>query len=93
MWQPYPQDENAHRLKLDAFLARYAAHLDATSRPALTAFWQAFNDEDAIRVASEWPAFRDALGPLEAHGRQWAGELAALPELTAGLVGFSRRRL
>src|SRR5690348_10163681 len=24
VWQPYPQAENAHRLKLDAFVARYA---------------------------------------------------------------------
>ena len=27
VWQPYPQAEDAHRLKLDAFLARYTAEL------------------------------------------------------------------
>jgi uncharacterized repeat protein (TIGR03837 family) len=93
VWQPYPQEENAHRLKLDAFCARFAARLRADARTALTAFWNAFNDEDGAAVAAAWPAFRDAIAALEAHGRDWASEIATLPELTAGLVEFSRRRL
>ncbi|HEX6138277.1 MAG TPA: elongation factor P maturation arginine rhamnosyltransferase EarP [Casimicrobiaceae bacterium] len=93
VWQPYPQEENAHRLKLDAFLARYAADLDAAANQALTAFWQAFNDEDGVRAAAAWPAFRAAFDALGAHGGRWADQLAALPELAAGLVAFAARRL
>ena len=92
VWQPYPQDENAHRLKLDAFLTRYAAALSPTLRESLTGFWRAFNDEDASAAAA-WPAYRDAIDGIVAHGHRWYDELAALPELAAGLVDFAHRRL
>jgi uncharacterized repeat protein (TIGR03837 family) len=93
VWQPYPQAEDAHRLKLDAFLARYVAELPEAVDAALTAFWRAFNDEDAAHAADGWPAFRTVLGPLADHGRRWANALVALPELTAGLVAFADSRL
>jgi len=93
VWTPYPQDENAHRLKLDAFLARYAAELPARERQAVTAFWNAFNDEDGAASVAAWPAFRNAVDALNGHGRRWATTLAGLPELTAGLVAFAERQL
>ena len=93
VWQPYPQSEDAHRLKMDAFLARYGADLASGPRDALAAFWNAFNDEDGAGAVGAWPAFRAAVDALAAHGERWAATLAALPELTAGLVAFARRRL
>ena len=93
VWQPYPQDENAHRLKLDAFVARYAADLAPAPRSAFVAFSDAFNAEDGAGTATAWPALRAAIGELEAHGKRWAKSLEALPELTAGLVRFARARL
>jgi hypothetical protein len=59
----------------------------------LTAFWRAFGDEDGPAAASAWPAFRDAFAALDSHAHRWSETLAALPELTAGLVEFSRNRL
>jgi uncharacterized repeat protein (TIGR03837 family) len=93
VWQPYPQAENAHRLKLDAFLARYALALAPAAEAPLRAFWQAFNDEDGAAAAAAWPAFRAAIGTYAAHGRRWADMLATLPELAGGMVDFWRRRL
>ncbi|MGE5170942.1 MAG: elongation factor P maturation arginine rhamnosyltransferase EarP [Rudaea sp.] len=93
VWQPYPQAEDAHRLKLEAFLSRYVAALPAGTSGALADFWRAFSDEDEAGVVGTWPAFRAILPSLEAHGRRWARELAALPELAAGLVEFARARL
>lgn len=93
VWQPYPQDENAHRLKLDAFVARYAAEMPDALRTALLAFWRAFNEEDGAAAVAAWPGFRGALDAVEAHGRRWERQLATLPELTEGLVEFTRRRL
>ena len=93
VWQPYPQDENAHRLKLDAFLARYAAGLAPQPRAAAASLWQAWSAEDGDAAAAAWPEFRAALGALAVHGEQWARDLAALPDMTGGLVRFARDRL
>jgi uncharacterized repeat protein (TIGR03837 family) len=93
VWQPYPQEANAHRVKMDAFLARYAANLAPQPARALTEFWQAFNDGDGARTAAAWAPFRAAIGALAAHGRSWAGTLSALQDLSAGLVGYARNRL
>jgi uncharacterized repeat protein (TIGR03837 family) len=93
VWQPYPQDENAHRLKLDAFVARYGADLPRAPGSAFVAFSDAFNAEDGAAAAAAGPAFRAAIPALEAHGRRWSDALRQLPELTAGLVRFARGRL
>jgi uncharacterized repeat protein (TIGR03837 family) len=93
VWQPYPQDKNAHRLKLDAFLARYTAELPSRASIAVTTFWNAFNDEDGQAAVAAWPAFRAAFDTLAGHGRRWSATLAALPELTAGLATLAARRL
>jgi len=93
VWQPYPQDEDAHMLKLDAFLTRYCADLCSDAHRAIDAFSHAFNVEDGAGAAGAWPAFRSANNELVIHGRRWAAALAELPELTAGLVDFATHRL
>lgn len=93
VWQPYPQDDDAHRLKLDAFLERYAHDLGSAERRALTALWQAFNREDGDAAAAAWPSFRAAIPAYEAHGRRWANTLAARPDLASAMVDFRRARL
>jgi uncharacterized repeat protein (TIGR03837 family) len=93
VWQPYPQAEQTHLLKLDAFLARYLHGLAPAAQAPLRAFWQAFNDEDGAASAGAWPAFRDAIPAFEAHGRAWSQSLSQLPDLATGMVDFRRRRL
>ena len=93
VWQPYPQEHDAHRLKLDAFVTRYGQALDAPARQALAAFWDAFNGEDGEAAVQAWPAYRATVAAYEAHGQRWADTLASLPDLATGLVDFWRRRL
>lgn len=93
IWQPYPQDENAHVLKLEAFLDRYTADLPEPGLTALSTFWRAFNAEDGAATATAWPTFLASSGALCRHGRHWAAHLATLPDLAAGLVEFWRSRL
>lgn len=55
VWHIYPQDENAHRPKLEAFMERYVVRLDAQAAAALKAFWWGWNGcGDAVDA---WPDF------------------------------------
>ncbi|MDE2003336.1 MAG: elongation factor P maturation arginine rhamnosyltransferase EarP [Betaproteobacteria bacterium] len=93
VWQPYPQDENAHVLKLEAFLDRYTADLPEPRQADLRAFWRAFNAEDGAAATSAWPQFRAASEALRGHARRWADHLASLPDLATCLVEFALQRL
>ena len=83
VWQIYPQADDAHLAKLDAFLAIHPA--GASLRP----FWLGWNGFGRL----DWPAFAAALPDLEAASMQWAETLASHPDLASGLVKFCRERL
>lgn len=91
VWQPYPQAEDVHRLKLDAFLGCYAAGLEQSTLQALTRFWHAWNGDGD--VAGAWPDFRAALPALLAHGRPWAERIGTPGNLAKNLVCFCEARL
>ena len=83
VWQIYPQAEDAHFTKLDAFLDHHPA--GALLRP----FWHAWNGRGAL----DWPAFAALLPTLKAPARRWAQHLRTHPDLAAALVHFCRERL
>ena len=86
-WHIYPQAEGAHWRKLDAFVDRYVEGLAPKPAATLRRFWRAWNgapDEGPIDAA--WLEFAAARPHLEPHASAWAAQLAALPELAAGLV-------
>jgi uncharacterized repeat protein (TIGR03837 family) len=91
VWQPYPQEEDAHRLKLEAFVARFLVGLDAQAAAALTALWPAWNGSGDVGAA--WPAFASARDVLATHGRRWADEQASHPDLASVLVKFAQSRV
>ncbi|MCF8200058.1 MAG: elongation factor P maturation arginine rhamnosyltransferase EarP [Sulfuritalea sp.] len=83
VWQIYPQEGDAHRVKLDAFLALHPAGAD------LMPFWHAWNGWGK----PDWQAFAGSLPALEAPIQQWANTLAARPDLASTLVQFCLERL
>lgn len=91
VWHIYAQDEDAHLLKLDAFLERFCAGLDAGSGAALADFWHAWNREQG--VAEAWPAFEAALPALSEHVERWAAQLEAAGELASKLVQFCKLKI
>lgn len=84
VWQPYPQEQDAHRVKLDAFLDLYRAGLEA---PPLGDLWRAWNGFGS-HVSEAWEAAQALRPGLEAHARAWAGGLAAQDELAGKLARF-----
>ena len=97
VWHIYPTDDNAHWVKLAAFLARYTEGLDRAQAAAVTSLWEAWNrrgDAAAGEAAKPtlpeaWSAYvarREAIG---AHSRAWSDRLAARRDLAAELVDFA----
>jgi uncharacterized repeat protein (TIGR03837 family) len=87
VWQVYPQAENAHLRKLDAFVDLYVAALDVAPASSMRSLWHAWNGApDAPAIGGAWHAFARAGGELGRHAGAWSAELARLPGLAAGLV-------
>lgn len=84
VWQAYPQAEDAHLAKLDAFLNRYTD--DETAK----AFFRAWNDGAGH---PDWPAFAARLPAMAARAPGWARQIAAHGDLAGNLVKFCRERL
>lgn len=84
VWQIYPQDENVHLEKLDAWLARYPA---PDSAQALIRAW---NQPETGATAA---AVTTALAPAEwsawaTAARDWDAAQSALPGLAENLASF-----
>ncbi len=91
IWQIYPQDENTHWVKLNAFLALYCEGLDINAASALRELWRAWNAEDNARIGAAWRHFKDQLPALQLHARLWSQKLAQMPDLTANLLSFYQK--
>ena len=93
VWQAYPQDEAAHRRKVEAFLDLYCAALPQHMAAAVRSMWRAWNGAAGIPVHDAWAGFWAQRAELVQHGRAWAAQLASGPELAAALAQFCADRL
>src|SRR5208282_826537 len=84
VWQAYPQTQDAQRLKVEAFGARYAAGLDADAAAAWCDFLRAWNGVGDAGAA--WPSFARALGVLRTHADAWAAARGNAIDLASALV-------
>ena len=84
IWQLYPQDDGAHRAKLDAFLDV----LDAP--PSLRAFHHAWNSGEPL-VASSAPLTAADLPAWQKTAGAARSRLMALDDLTSSLLKFAAK--
>jgi len=96
VWHIYPTEDNAHWVKLSAFLARYTAGLERAHAAAITSLWEAWNRRgEAPSREAQTPAFPGAWAEfagrreaLQAHAGKWAAALAQRRDLAAEIVDF-----
>jgi uncharacterized repeat protein (TIGR03837 family) len=95
VWQLYPQADNAHSKKLDAFLDVYCADLPRPAATALRAMWQAWNavGDNTVSIGAAWHEFWAYRAMLEDHARTWATRLAADDDLASRLAQFCAERV
>jgi uncharacterized repeat protein (TIGR03837 family) len=83
IWQIYPQSDQAHAAKLDAFLTRFLAGLPPADAGKLRGLWRGWNHLARLDdQAPSWPLWT-------AQCRSWRDGLAAQPDLTTQLLGFA----
>ena len=86
IWQIYPQAEEAHFAKLDAFLNRFLdSYPDSRS---IRECFLAWNGKG--KMAESWRKFAENRPLLGQHGKVWARQLDQTGDLANNLVSFVR---
>jgi uncharacterized repeat protein (TIGR03837 family) len=86
VWQPYPQTEESHNVKLDAFLGRYLTGFEKSA--VVRRCWHAWNGRGDI--ASAWAEFVAHRKDIERHAGVWANTLDQMGDLADNLARFVR---
>jgi uncharacterized repeat protein (TIGR03837 family) len=84
VWQIYPQSDDVHWAKLDAFLDRYLTGL--ANESAVRRFWHAWNGRGEI--TSAWNDFIAQREAIARHTSDWATSLDQNGNLADNLVSF-----
>lgn len=93
VWHIYPQDNNLHHVKLDAFLRRYATNIES-----LIAFSRAWNGVEPLAATAKahwialWTQFHAELPTILHRTAEWKREVLANGDLVSNLVNFARSR-
>jgi uncharacterized repeat protein (TIGR03837 family) len=86
VWHIYPQDDNAHQVKLDAFLDCYLQGAPAALAHAVRSAWWAWNGQGDM--ASAWAQLGPALVGWNIWADEWAKTLAKHRGLAQNLAFF-----
>ncbi|MDX3774848.1 elongation factor P maturation arginine rhamnosyltransferase EarP [Chromatiaceae bacterium AAb-1] len=90
IWQIYRQQEQAHLIKLNAFLARYTTAMPAALQQTITAMFLSWNTESAL--VADWVAFSSASTEIIQFNRYWQQQLSELGDLSGNLVRFVEKK-
>ncbi|MDH0174827.1 elongation factor P maturation arginine rhamnosyltransferase EarP [Aeromonas dhakensis] len=91
LWHIYPQEEQAHMVKLNGFLDHYLAELPTATSQWLRGFSHALNQgENSREWWAQWP---DHAAIWQQHGRHWSHKLLQDGDLVTRLVKFLESRI
>ena len=94
VWQAYPQQEETHRIKMQAFLARYLGASIMGSSAGLVDLWTAWNGLlPAARLAPAWTASMATTDGVSRLANVWPQKLEALGDLAGNLARFCADRV
>lgn len=86
LWHIYPQQDDAHLAKLEAFLTLYRHLLDDDAQNALNGFWHAWNQAQDMTRA--WQYFCEHEQALQSHAVCWSAQQNKQADLATKLVHF-----
>lgn len=91
IWQIYRQEEQAHRQKLNDFLAKQLA----LATPELSALIQKAHDlwDLELDFSEIWPEYIKNIDKIQAHTVDWQQFLTQQQDLASNLVRFAEKKL
>jgi uncharacterized repeat protein (TIGR03837 family) len=84
IWHIYPQDEDIHMIKLDAFLQHYLEGLNPDRQRSITTLWHGWNQ--GLNCGKSWNTLLADLKSWQKHSQDWCQTLNSLGDLTANMV-------
>ena len=89
IWNIYPQAEQSHRLKLEAYLSLYTERMSPEMSAAVFSLWNAWNGNG--QIINAWSVFAAQMSALTGYGNNWIRQLLPIGDLASNLVKFSRK--
>lgn len=90
VWQIYRQQEDAHLVKLQAFLDRYCQQMPVQLADATRQLYLAWNTDSELTVS--WQKFYGLLPQIAEYNRLWRQQLLANGDLASNLVHFAKKK-
>jgi uncharacterized repeat protein (TIGR03837 family) len=91
IWQIYRQEEQAHLVKLQAFLDKYLQHAPAEQKACIEKLHMAWNLEQDI--SAEFALFSNFSEQIQMHNKKWQEYLIQQQDLASNLVRFAENKL
>ncbi len=91
IWQIYRQQEQAHQVKLEAFLSLYLAAAPEPLKALLLALHRRWDNE--LPLAELWPLLLENKDKIALYNQQWRSFLMTHEDLASNLVRFTENKL
>ena len=90
----YPQQEDAHLVKLEAFLDLFLAGLAESVADPIRGLYRAWNGQGLEQLSPEmWACWMKNLPDIRKHSEDWTKRLLNQQDLCSNLVNFARSQL
>lgn len=86
IWQVYRQEEDAHLVKLEAFLDRYCVDAPSATANAIRGLFRAWNTGNGLVPA--WQVFLALRDEISRHNQRWRDNLCRMPDMATALINF-----
>lgn len=91
LWHIYEQQENAHIIKLEAFLSRYLKQATIELAEQLQNTFLAWNQP--IKESPDWLLLLKSLDKWKVHARSWQQQQKSVGDLATNLVKYTENTL
>ena len=97
IWQIYPQDDDAHHIKLDAFVSRAFPDPSSSTADSVREVWACWNHSQASRNCRSDQAWSllncdESMSRWRERCDSWRDELFMQPDLATQLLSFAHAR-